>query len=188
MNHLSAELIARYIDQDVGPRERSEVEAHAAECEACGADLIGAARSVRRSRLPARPRHIAPVLGAAAAILLVGVGAIVAGWFGRQGPRFRDAAPGEPSVRVVRPAHRSVLPRDSLTFVWRSAVPGAAYSFTLTDEIGDILWRDETSDTTLSLDRDVALRPGERYFWYIDALFPDGRVAESGLHELTAGR
>ncbi len=188
--HLTAGEIADYLDGKLSAAERARAEAHLADCESCGRDAIAASRELATLRRRDRRRVAAPLAAAAVLVGLVFAGPAVWERLGQDETHIRAGEdPGEASrVRVVQPAHRGVLPRDSLLFVWRSVSDGSFYTFTLADEVGDILWQGDTQDTTVSLDREVALRPGQRYFWYVDALFEDGRTASTGVHELVAGR
>ncbi|MDX1395897.1 MAG: zf-HC2 domain-containing protein [Gemmatimonadota bacterium] len=187
--HLTEQKIAAYVDGTLSRIEREEIESHLADCEPCGQDVLVTSRTMRRTRRERRARVATRWAGAAAVVLvLFGVARTVSVVEGPRTPVLRDGGTGDPAVRVVRPANRSVLARDSLTFVWRGVTSDAAYTFTLADGRGDVLWRMETADTLVSLDRDVALRPGATYYWYVDAIYGDGRRAESGTLQITAGR
>ena len=74
--------------------------------------------------------------------------------------------------------------RDSLVFRWRSEGTGVHYLLTVTDENGDVLWTAGTSDTSLALPLDVGLVPGQRHFWYVDALLEGARSSTTGVREI----
>ncbi len=63
MNHARAqELLNAYLERDLGDGECAAVEAHAADCEVCGADLEGLRRAVallRRLPAPDPPPYLA---------------------------------------------------------------------------------------------------------------------------------
>ena len=90
---------------------------------------------------------------------------------------------GEEPIEVRVPPEGSTLVQDSLRFAWVPVADDAFYSFTITDAVGDVIWEGTTSDTSLWLSSRVILEDGERYFWYVDALFGEGRSASTGVRE-----
>lgn len=70
-----------------------------------------------------------------------------------------------------------------LRFVWRSAGPAATYRLTLTDPSGAPVWTSSAPDTAVVLAETVKLEGGRAYFWYVDALLPDGRSATTGVQQ-----
>lgn len=89
---------------------------------------------------------------------------------------------GVAAFTVVEPQNEAVLPPDALKFIWHAPAEDAFYSFTLTDEAGDLVWQGTTRDSTLDLSTELRLQPG-RYFWYVDARTDDARTASTGAHE-----
>jgi len=182
--HLTPELIAAYLEQQVSADERQAVQQHLLTCKACRLDLAEASElgAVRR-----RGRWLAVGLPAAAAAVLAVV---------LLGPATRDATDDTPLLRgeqaegtvrfeAVSPINGAEVSRDSLAFRWRSEGAQAHYVMTLTDENGDIVWTTGTSDTTLGLPRDVGLVSGQQYFWYVDALLEGARSSTTGVQEFS---
>jgi hypothetical protein len=46
------------------------------------------------------------------------------------------------------------------------------------------VWTESTSDTTLAPRAAAKLSRGGSYFWYVDALGPDGRSATTGVQRI----
>jgi hypothetical protein len=86
---------------------------------------------------------------------------------------------------AIAPADTVTVTGGSIAFRWHSPSTEASYRITVTNEIGDLLWSETTSDTTVVLPGDVSLEIGETYFWYVDALLPNGGSATSGVQRLT---
>ena len=180
--HLTPEMIAAYLGQEVSGEERQAVQQHLLTCKECRVDLaeaseLGAARH--------RVRWLAVGLPAAAAAVLA---------VALFGPSTRDVtndttvlrgeqAEGTERFEAVSPINGTEMSRDSLVFRWRSEGAQAHYVMTLTDENGDVLWTTGTSDTTLGFPRDVGLVSGRTYFWYVDALLEGARSSTTGVQE-----
>lgn len=71
-------------------------------------------------------------------------------------------------------------------FVWRQVASGAFYSLTVTDERGDLVWSGSTTDTLLRIPLDLEVEPGERYYWFVEALLTDGTTATTDASRLWA--
>ena len=180
--HLTPEMIAAYLGQEVSGEERQAVQQHLLTCKECRVDLAEASQLGREGH---RVRWMAVGLPAAAAAVLAVV---------LLGPATRDAIDDTPLLRgeqaegtvrfeAVSPINGAEVSRDSLLFRWRSEGAQAHYVMTLTDENGDIVWTTGTSDTTLGLPRDVGLVSGRTYFWYVDALLEGARSSTTGVQE-----
>ena len=182
--HLHVEEISSYVDGSTDPAERIRIEAHLADCPRCAEDVLMAATLSRRPQA-LRPWIVVPALAAAAIAAVIWLPSA----FGEveRDPRFRTGDETTP-VRVLHPADQASIPSTDAEFAWRPIAPGASYSFRITDEIGDILWEGETRDTTATLEGRVLLRPGETYYWSVDALFAGGRTATSGVHQINVTR
>ena len=186
-DHLSAEEVAGYLDRALSSAEQERIEAHLADCAKCRGELTEVAR-VRR----ARPRWTrwyvtTPAAAAAAVILLLVWRPGVPG----SSDVLRDTeigAEGIPRFGVVAPVEVSPVAPDSVVFVWRAAGADAHYQLTLTDVTGDPLWSGTTADTTAGLPIDVLLGRGQAYFWYVDALLPDGESATTGVQQFRTAR
>lgn len=183
--HLSVEEIATYVDGTATRKVRARVERHASDCLECGDEILAASRDTRSAPGPSRLRipvwiSAGAVAAATGAFLLFGVGA-----FGDRdpAPRLRDGFDGV-RVRVLQPADGASVATPAPVFVWRPVADEAFYTFSITNDVGDVLWQGETTDTTQSLAGHLTLRGGERYFWRVEALLPDGRTADTGAHEI----
>ena len=89
-------------------------------------------------------------------------------------------------IAIVSPAQDATVRSDSVPFVWASVGGGGRtrYRLTITDASGGALWRAESQDTAIAY-TGAPLRPGASYFWFVDALRPDGRARTSGTHRYT---
>ncbi len=178
--HLETGEVASYLDRALAPDEQARVEAHLADCADCRRELIEVSR-LRHARFRSRWWVLGPALAAAAAALL----------FVTRSPDTPATEPvlrdgGEPALTIglVAPGDSAVSP-GSLTFTWRSAAPRASYRLTLSDERGDVVWSATSIDTTQRPPSRVSWRTGRTYFWYVDALLPDGRSVTSGVRRFT---
>ncbi|MGH7584649.1 MAG: anti-sigma factor family protein [Gemmatimonadales bacterium] len=173
--HLSPDLLSGFLDDDLTADERSGVETHLASCAECRAELA----DVRRLLAPRR-RDWLPVLvpaAAAAAVLLVLV------WPRDPGaPSETRAGPTEEApLAVVSPAPGAEVAPGSVAFTWRSAGEGASYSLTLQESDGRVAWTSLVADTVAVLPDSLALAPGHTWFWFVDAMLPDGRSLSTGV-------
>jgi len=186
--HLTLQQMAALLDRELSGEKLDRVEAHLASCDACRREVVEVSRTVN----PKNDRRPWYALGAvAAAASIVGVLLLAPGTGGISsaedsivrtgGQTVLDE--GVPGIEVVSPTDAAVIARESSLFVWRSGVEGAVYRFTLTDENGDVLWTESTSDSVLSLTSEVTLRAGTTYYWFVDALLDDGSSATTGFHE-----
>lgn len=168
-----------YLDHDLPQEERGQVELHLASCAECRHELA----EIRRLQLRHRRRWavaLVPTAAAAAILLAIALprpGAPPSGT--RAGP-----AP-EPSLPIVAPSPSADIPPGPITFVWRSAGPDASYTVTLQEADGRVAWTSSVADTVAVLPDSVAVGPGRTWFWFVDALLPDGRARSSGLNRLT---
>jgi hypothetical protein len=87
-----------------------------------------------------------------------------------------------PVVRLVAPSETGSVNPERVVFTWRKQGEDPLYRLTITDPSGAIVWMEETSDTTLAIEKRQLLTPGRTYLWYLDALDSDGRSATSGIH------
>ena len=163
-SHLSPADVAAYVDGVLPPSERSRVEGHLADCDACRSELVAVARLLRPQR---RRQWYVPIGIAAAAALLLFV------W-----PRAAQKAPMSPPnyrepVVTTTVAPLIVAPRGATTaprrLVWTSVPHADRYRMTLFDATGAVLWESQTSDTTAAIPATIALRPGASYFWQVAA-------------------
>ena len=163
-SHLSPGDVAAYVDGVLPPPERSRVEAHLADCDACRTELVAVARLPRARR---RRHWYVPLGLAAAAALLVFV------W-----PRSAEKVPMSPPnyrepVVTTTVAPLIIAPRGATTaprrLVWTSVPHADRYRMTLFDATGAVLWESQTSDTTATIPAMIGLRPGASYLWQVAA-------------------
>ena len=178
--HLESGEVASYLDRVLAPAEQARLETHLADCAECRGEVIAVSR-IRHIR--SRPRWL--ILGPAAAAAAIAL-------FFVARPAVTPAPGTVPrdgeertTVALVTPGDGAAAPARSLTFIWRSAGGGVSYRLTLTDERGDVVWTATASDTTGHPPSDVRFQMGRRYFWYVDALLPDGRSVTSGARQFT---
>ena len=189
MNHLSPEVLAGYLDDALPAEERRQAELHLASCGECRLELAEVRALEPRhtgirapSWLNSDVRMSRPVLislAAAAALLLV-----VA--IPRDTPTpstVRSGSRTNPLLEIVSPLpSEPVVP--PVTFVWRNAGPGASYSLTLQREDGRLAWTSSTADTSIAVPDSLELGSGRTWFWYVDALLPDGQALSTGVQRL----
>lgn len=171
MTHLPPESLAGYLDEDLPAEEQSEVERHLASCAECREELAEVRRLEDGRRRPWRLAFL-PVAAAAAllAIMLPGPGAP---------PSDTRAGPaGDSGLEIASPG--------PVTFAWRSAGPGASYTFTLQQADGRVAWSTTAPDTVAVLPDSLRLPPGITWYWVVDALLADGRSRSTGLQRLEA--
>lgn len=176
--HLSPELVAAYLDRALSASDQDAVEAHLADCAECREELAAVApltaRSGARRWLP-----VAVPVAAAAALVIAFLPSQPDG--GVSVPALRSGDEGVRQVDVVGPTAGRRVPADSVVFVWRPLAGDARYHLTVTTTNGEAAWTARTADTLLAPERRGArLEPGP-YFWYVDALLPDGTSGTTGV-------
>lgn len=183
-SHLDPHDVVAYLERTLSQSDRARVEAHLAACEDCSNEI---AEVWRLWRPGVKPTSWLPIGLAAAAVIAVVVLLRPAG--NRAEMPAADVLRGSErasAVITVAPADSAVV-QGQPVLVWRP-VPGATgYRVTLSREDGDSLWTGSSSDTTAAVPAGVALGRSARYFWYVDALLPDGQSLTSGIHEFTTG-
>ncbi len=183
--HLSTREVARFVEKLATPEERSEVERHLNQCDTCRTEIVQVARFAR-SRATRRRVAVAVPITAAAAVLLW----IVSGPPTSEGDpnAFRAGSDGLQRIEAVMPVRDRVIRSDTVSFVWRSAGPGAQYSITITDTRGDPVRQTLVSDSTFSIPTDALRSGGEVFFWRVDAALPDGSTASTGAKQFSIAR
>jgi anti-sigma factor RsiW len=181
MMHLSPEAVAGYLDEDLPGEEQRQVELHLASCAECRDELA----ELRRLQLGRRRQWVMVLVAAtaAAAVLL----AIV---LPRQAETPSDIRAGpttEPTLAIVSPVPSAEIAPGPIAFTWRSAGLGASYTLTLQEADGRVAWTSRVADTVAVLPDSVALSPGLTWFWFVDALLPDGRSLSTGVRRLRTG-
>jgi hypothetical protein len=178
--HLENGLAAAYVDGRLVAEDLAWVEAHLAECDACRLEIVAVRRLLRR-----RTRRFAWLavagLGVAAALLLVLFRPSEQDGSRKPPLRGGDASVVEAPVAIDPPAN-AMISTESIRFTWRGSGAAVSYRLTLTDERGDVVWSTQTTDTAVVISRSVRLGSGRVYYWYVDALLPDGRSTTTGVH------
>ena len=184
--HMDEWQIAAYLDRRLPAGERERAEAHLASCSDCRDELVQAHRvlsTVRRRR--GLTVAISVLAGAALVVIVV-----------RATPRGGSAAGAAPSALRGTGDAPSLLahgpegdtPLASLRFTWGRAPATASYRLTLTNADGLPIWTASSTDTVMTLPDSVALQPGGRYFWFVDALLMDGATRSTGPREFRPTR
>ncbi len=192
MSHLTSEQMASYASRAVHGSDAAGVEAHLEGCGLCRDELIQVTGMLGHARRQRRAR-VAGGIGAAAAALtgVLLLGPSVERDVAERETMLRDGGPAvEEGVRKFG----TVAPLDGArveslagaVFLWREMAPGAYYSLTVTDERGDLVWSGSTTDTLLRLPADLEVEPGDRYFWFVEALLTDGTTATTDASRLWA--
>ena len=189
--HLTESQIAGYLDGGLSSIERTGVEQHLDQCDACRAELaeVEALSRPATSGGTSRRRRTVWVIGGA---LAAGLAAIV---LVRMPPPSGPAnqverpslSPGEalPRLRIVTPLEGDVTTTGQLRLTWRP-LPAGTYHVALLAEDGAPLWTVDTADTSVTLPPAIRLEAGRTYFWRVDAVH-DGVAATSGVIPFTAG-
>ena len=179
MAHLSPEELAGYLDNDLPRNEKGPVELHLASCGECRTELAEIRRlqrqRLRRQRLPV----LVPL--AAAAVLAL---AIVIPRQDTSPSEIRSGGRGDESLGIVSPAPSAETASGRISFIWRSAGPGASYTITLQEHDGRPVWTSSLTDTVTVLPDSIVLVPGRTWYWTVDALLPNGRSVSTGAQPL----
>ncbi len=187
LQHPGEDELSAYLEGSLTETDRAPVETHLTECDDCRADVV----EVQRLFQPQPRRRVWYVAAGLAAAALAGILLFAPSANHEPGPvgpvlrgPMTDASAGAAVVQIVQPREGvTLLAAAGLRFTWRAAAPGASYRLTLTDQTGDVLWSVSTADTAASLPLNSILGRQQNYFWYVDALMPDGRSITSGVSE-----
>lgn len=180
--HLTSEEVAGYLDQALSEVDSARIRVHLASCAPCRDEIRSASRLLERAPR-ARSRFVMPAVAAAAVLaVLLGKAVIDANSPSEQlrGNTSPAVHEGVSAFQAVAPIGRQRL-GDRTVFVWRPMSPLATYRLTLTDERGERIWVQSTTDTSVALADRTALTEGLVYHWYVDALLPDGTTATTGI-------
>jgi hypothetical protein len=189
---LDEEALAAFASGS-GVERRAEFVAHLAACARCRHAVVSLAGALGDPKVAAEvSRLVSPRLGRRVAWVAAGMAAAALLLFvllpsrdrtSTGGPSLRGGE-GTGTVAVVAPVEGEAVRAESVAFVWHRFASGVQYRLTVTDEKGDVAWSAPSSDTTLVPGAATHLQPGRTYFWYVDALLPDGRSATSGVRRL----
>ena len=185
--HLDHDDLAAYLDNAMSAEDRERVEAHLSICGECRAEATAASEAI--STAPSvSARRIRPwrLIGIAAAAGLI----VVAGTTLTRSSGNREAIRDASSVRV-QPAVTVVTPDDGMQIgndrrlTWRSVSIESSYRITIGDESAQPIYSITVQDTSIVVPASVQLASGRKFFWYVDAIRPDGVTATSGLKAFT---
>lgn len=175
--HLAAEDVAGYLDRNLPPLEQERVEAHAAHCAPCRAELAEVTRLTGfRSRRVARW----PVALTAAAAVLAALVVF------RPTPIVRHLR--EPAITVTGApvlASSTGILSTVPTFTWRSLPHADRYRVSLFDRDGAVLWESDVNDTSVHIPETVHIVRGVPYFWNVAARVGFDRWVTSDLVSFT---
>lgn len=191
--HLTASQASAYLDGELENSERLAVESHLASCRECRDELASVGNLVHEAGSSSGRRwprwKVAVPAAAAAAVVLLAVGRFL-GPAGEpvdtiRGPEavgVPGAEPGGlPRFTALYPPLGDTVPREALEFRWGAAGPEAHYRLSLAEGGGRVVWTLTTADTVASLLPEVRLEPERLYFWFVDAILPDGRTLTTGV-------
>ena len=183
VEHLSPDTVAAFLEGRASGEERARAVAHFARCAACREELREVDRMVRHGRRR-RLAMLVPLAAAAGALFFLWPSQAPPG----EAPGIERSRATAARLAVVAPTASAEVAVDSVVFTWRSAGVGANYRVTVATEDGSTVWTGTTGDTTVSLPDSVTLAPSRTWFWYVDALFPDGRSTSTGIQRLRTQR
>lgn len=189
-SHLDESQIAAYIDGAMNDGERAGAERHLSECDECRAEVVASHDVVGAAPIAgsARSRRSIKWVGiaAAAALMVVAASTLTKDAADETIVRAPDGGPtaAPPSIPIVMPGDGSDL-GASRELAWRSQGSGTTYRVTIGDDTGQPIHSVTVADTSIALEDSVALAPGRKYFWYVDAMTSDGTTATSGLKSFT---
>ena len=189
-SHLTASHISGYLDGDLTPGERAEVERHLDQCGACRLELAEVDLLTRppAGEMTSR-RRLVWLIGGVLAASLAGFA------FLRSGPVTKpqdsverpSLTTGEtlPRLRIIFPAEGDTINASAGRLTWRP-LPAGTYHVALLAGDGEPLWTIDTGDTSVSIPASIELRSGRTYFWRVDAV-RDGVAATSGVIPFSIG-
>lgn len=182
--HLETGEVAAYLDGALAPSERTGVEAHLADCDACRMEVVDVARVVRTRPNPRRWYLPVGAVAAAAAALLLLI------------PRPEQDRLEPPDYRepviTTTVAPVAIAPRGTITtaerLIWSSVPHADRYQVAVFDDTGHALWETQTSDTATVLPDSIRFQTGAPYHWKVKAQTSWNRWVSSDLVEFSIGR
>lgn len=180
--------VSAYLDHTLPEPARQRMQAHLADCEECRREMVELSRLVRTGPRPRLALRWAIGAGIAATLaILIGrmpedsrttpIG-------GPPGSVERRSSEETPSLRVWGPRAGAPIARDSLVLAWSPpAANDVQYRVTISGPDGRVLWTASIPDTILRVPPSIPLARGQSYYWYTDALLPDGRSLTTGVQE-----
>lgn len=189
LSHLDDDAVAAYIDGSMSDSDRRLAESHLSLCDDCRGEVVAASAAVSSApKVNSRSWRSWRGVGAvAAAAVMIAVAATLTRDASDRDV-VRDASAPEygarPTVTVVNPSDGTRL-SDERRFVWRGVADGTSYRFTIGDSSAQPIYSITVQDTSAVIPASVQLVSGRQYFWYVDAIRPDGMTASSGLKSFT---
>jgi hypothetical protein len=180
--HLTPGDVARFVEKRATADERRTIERHLNECDACRTEIIQVARFARGGGARRRVFVAVPVAAAAALLVWVAVGPSAGGV---DPNRLRAGSEGLQRIEAVTPVDERVVRTDTVSFLWRSAGPGAQYSINITDTRGDPVSQALVADSVFVITIDALRGHGAVFFWYVDAVLPDGSTASTRVRRFS---
>jgi Putative zinc-finger len=187
-DHPTDETVAAYLESVLPASERALLETHLRGCEYCRARLMLAGRALHTA-----PRTLSGARRLRRTMVGLAAAASVAGILLLSRPAERPVAePSEiraaeleadaPALRTIGPRRSATVDGDTLHLIWASLGPDVLYQVTVSAVDGKMLWTERTTDTIAAPSGEMLqqLRPGQRYFWRVDALLPTLRSVTSG--------
>jgi putative zinc finger protein len=184
--HPSTEQLAAFLERRLHGSEREVLMEHLADCTECRHDVTTTSRVLSSARASRRRQLVRPIVGAAAAAVLVFA---LTSRLHRDPPdragEVRSQRVNEPDaispIVVVSPTNGTAPGRNTV-LMWRADAPSALYKVALLDSTGSAKWSARTTDTSAVVPDSVRLSAGATYYWTVDALRQDGRATTSGAH------
>ncbi len=190
IQHPTSEDVAAYLDGALTGAAKARFQDHLSRCDECRLEVSERPEQLHAGSNRRRWTIAAPAAAAAAAVVL-----LIAGPLARdadqapvgavRGPEASAEREAVPTVELLEPAPLAEVIRGRLVFRWEAVASEALYRITVTDERGDPVWSDSTSRTSVAPPSEAELELGRVYYWYLDALLPDGRTYTAELRSFS---
>lgn len=201
-----------FLDGSISVTDRASAESHLGHCRVCREHLIvcldntnerevfeAAPSSLKKNAIRSTSpqprtanfmnslRPYVPMALAATIVLAVGITFFFYRTADQTQPvsDLRQSGNATGELSLESPLNGAALNPGKLEFRWSDAGAGARYEFTLTDEKGDIIFREKPASNFLSLDSSGRLSSSRKYYWSVLAKHPDGTQRESSVASFT---
>lgn len=185
--YQDTETAARYLAGSLPGSEQDRFEEHYFACDACFAEVnagaeIRAATTVAQAPARSRPR----IYRYAAAAAVVAALAALPFVLERSRPGVEETPVWRGSATAAHPLHLTAE-NDQWTFRWDAQPAAAGYEIELYSEEGKLLLRQDTAETSMTIDRsaippETATKPVYARLRAIDATGSPARI--SGLRRI----
>lgn len=207
--HLDENDVARYVDGRIGEMERSDIEAHLAECPACSEQVAEARRTLdglqeqeappldpevqrkaeafgteEKEKRDREPRFARPAAVAGALALLLGIMGILYWQLRGPAPSQLRSSSAISALTVRAPADGATVSKRPV-FVCAPVSGAVGYRVTLRTSEGTVVWEGDTTAARVRLPAGVSLTSGDTYLWRAEALRGDGTTLRSTLRTFT---